>query len=139
VRRLRGDPDAADAYDEAHARGRDPQPGRALLRIQQGDAAGAATSVRSALTAAGDDPLRRAPICAATVDIALTAGRLEEAAAATGELSATAATYATSGLETMACAARGTVLLAGVSDDHGSGPLLSLAWSAFVGREGCMT
>jgi len=29
--------------------------------------------------------------------------------------------------------------LAGVSDDHGSGPLLSLAWSAFVGREGCMT
>ena len=28
ARRLRGDPGAADAYDEAHARGRDPQPGR---------------------------------------------------------------------------------------------------------------
>jgi DNA-binding NarL/FixJ family response regulator len=112
VRRLRGDPDAADAYDEAHARGRDPQPGRALLRMQQGDAAGAAVSVRSALAAAGDDPLHRAPICAAAVDIALTAGRLEEAAAASSELAATAATYATSGLETMACAARGTVLLA---------------------------
>ena len=99
VRRLRGKADAADAYDEAHARGRDPQPGRALLRMQQGDAVGAATSVRSALTAAGDDPLRRAPICAAAVDIALAAGRLEEAAAATAELAATAATYATSGLD----------------------------------------
>ena len=42
----------------------------------------------------------------------MTAGRLEEAAAATSELAATAATYATSGLETMAVAARGTVLLA---------------------------
>ncbi len=112
VRRLRGKADAADAYDEAHARGRDPQPGRALLRMQQGDAVGAATSVRSALTAAGDDPLRRAPICAAAVDIALAAGRLEEAAAATAELAATAATYATSGLMTMASAARGAVLLA---------------------------
>src|SRR5918996_303737 len=40
VRRLRGDPSAADAYDEAHARGRDPQPGRALLRPPQGGAAG---------------------------------------------------------------------------------------------------
>lgn len=38
VRRLRGEPGATDAYDEAHARGRDPQPGRALLRLQQGDA-----------------------------------------------------------------------------------------------------
>ena len=36
ARRLRGDPSAADAYDEAHARGRDPQPGRALLRLQEG-------------------------------------------------------------------------------------------------------
>jgi hypothetical protein len=40
ARRLRGDPGAGDAYDEAHARGRDPQPGRALLQLQTGDAAG---------------------------------------------------------------------------------------------------
>jgi DNA-binding CsgD family transcriptional regulator len=112
ARRLRGDPDAAQAYDETHARGRDPQPGRALLRLQQGDAAGAATSVRSALTAVGDDPLRRAPICAAVVEIAVAAGQLDNAADAASELAATAATYATSGLETMARAARGAVLLA---------------------------
>ena len=112
ARRLRGDPSAADAYDEAHARGRDPQPGRALLQLQEGDAAGAATSVRSAVAAVGADPLRRAPLCAAAVEIAVAAGRLDDAAAAASELAATAATYATSGLEAMAAAARGAVLLA---------------------------
>ena len=112
ARRLRGDPGAADAYDEAHARGRDPQPGRALLQLQTGDAAGAATSVRSAVAAVGADPLSRAPLCAAMVEIAIAAGRLDDAVAAASELEATAATYATSGLEAMAAAARGAVLLA---------------------------
>ncbi len=112
ARRLRGDPGAADAYDEAHARGRDPQPGRALLQLQTGDAVGAATSVRSAVAAVGADPLSRAPLCAAMVEIAIAAGRLDDAVAAASELEATAATYATSGLEAMAAAARGAVLLA---------------------------
>ena len=112
ARRLRGDPRAADAYDEAHARGRDPQPGRGLLQLQTGDAAGAATSVRSAVAAVGADPLSRAPLCAAMVEIAIAAGRLDDAVAAASELEATAATYATSGLEAMAAAARGAVLLA---------------------------
>jgi DNA-binding NarL/FixJ family response regulator len=112
ARRLRGDPGAADAYDKAHARGRDPQPGRALLQLQTGDAAGAARSVRSAVAAVGADPLSRAPLCAAMVEIAIAAGRLDDAVAAASELEATAATYATSGLEAMAAAARGAVLLA---------------------------
>jgi DNA-binding NarL/FixJ family response regulator len=112
ARRLRGDPSAADAYDEAHARGRDPQPGRSLLRLQDGDPSAAAASVRAAVAAAGTDPLRRAPLCAAAVEIAVAAGRLDDAAAAASELAATASTYATSGLEAMAAAARGTVLLA---------------------------
>ena len=64
ARRLRGDPGAADAYDEAHARGRDPQPGRALLRLQGGDPAGAATSVRAALSAVAPDPIApRSAVC----------------------------------------------------------------------------
>jgi len=113
ARRLRGDPSTAEAYDEAHARGRDPQPGRALLRLQEGDPAGAATSVRAAMAAVGSDPLRRAPLCVAAVEIAVAAGRLDDAAAAASELAATAATYATSGLEAMAAGARGAVLLAG--------------------------
>ena len=102
ARRLRGDPSAADAYDESHARGRDPQPGRALLRLQDGDPAGAATSVRAAVAAVGPDPLRRAPLCAAAVEIAVAAGRLDDAAAAASELEETASTYATSGMEAMA-------------------------------------
>jgi DNA-binding NarL/FixJ family response regulator len=112
ARRLRGDASAADAYEEARARGRDPQPGRALLRLQEGDPAGAATSVRAAVAAVGPDPLRRAPLCAAAVEIAVAAGRLEDAAAAASELAETASVYATSGLEAMAATARGAVLLA---------------------------
>jgi DNA-binding NarL/FixJ family response regulator len=111
-RRLRGDPGAADAYDEAHARGRDPQPGRALLRLRENDAEGAATSIRAAVAAVGHDPLRRAPLCAAAVEIAVTAGRLGDATAAASELSETASIYGTSGLEAMAAAAQGAVLLA---------------------------
>jgi tetratricopeptide (TPR) repeat protein len=112
VRRLRGGAGAAEAYDEAHARGYDPQPGRSLLRLADGDAEGALASVLSALAAVGPDPLRRAPLCAALVEIAIAAGRPSDAAAAASELAQTAATFATSGLEAMAATARGAALLA---------------------------
>ena len=112
ARRLGGNPRSADAYDEARARGRDPQPGRALLQLREGDAAGAATSIRTALAAVGDDPVRRAPLCAAAVEIAVAAGRLDDAKAAAKELAETTLTYATSGLEAMAVTARGAVVLA---------------------------
>ena len=112
ARRLRGAANAAQAYDEAHARGYDPQPGRALLRLAEGDAEGAMASVLSAVAAAGPDPLRRAPLCAAQVEIAIAAGHPLDASAAAAELAETAATFATSGLEAMAAAARGAVLLA---------------------------
>jgi DNA-binding NarL/FixJ family response regulator len=110
-RRLLGLPGASEAYDEAHARGRNPQPGRALLRLAEGDAAGAARSLRSAMAAVGPDPLRRAPLCAAVVEAAISAGRTEDAAAAAAELRDTASSWATSGLEAMASTARGAVLL----------------------------
>lgn len=112
ARRLRGDPSAARAYDEAHARGRDPQPGRALLQLLDGDAGGAATSLRTALTAMGGDSLRRAPVCAAAVEVAVAARRPADAVAAAAELAATAATYSTTGLQAMAAGARGALLLA---------------------------
>ena len=112
VRRLRGQAGAAEAYREAHARGFDPQPGRALLQLADGDAQGAFASVRSAVAAAGPDPLRRAPLCAAMVEIAIAAAHLPDAVAAASELAQTASTYATSGLEAIAATARGTVLQA---------------------------
>ena len=68
--------------------------------------------MRSAVAATGTDPLRRAPLCLAAVEIAIAAGRLHDAATAASELETTAATYATSGLTAMAAAARGALLLA---------------------------
>jgi len=111
-RRFRGDPRAADAYAKAHSRGRDPQPGRAQLQQSEGDAVGAATSLRSALVAVGADPLRRAPLCWAAVQVGIAAGQLDEAAAAASELTETASKYGTSGLQAMEADARGAVALA---------------------------
>jgi DNA-binding NarL/FixJ family response regulator len=114
LRRLRGDLEGAEAaYLQAHALGRDPQPGLALLRLAQGRAATAAASIRAALTAATSDRLARAWLCAAQVEVALAAGDLEAAGRASDELDRTAATYGSSGLEAAALQARGAVLLAG--------------------------
>ena len=104
ARRLRGDPSAADAYDEAHARGRDPQPGRALLRLQEGDP-GRRRGVGARGPGGGRPrPLAPGPTVCCAVEIAVAAG-LGDAVAAS-ELVETASTYATSGLEAMAAAAR---------------------------------
>ena len=72
IRRLRGDDAAAEtAYRAAHQLGRDPQPGLALLRLAQGRAATADAAIRAALTAETGNPLRRALLCAAQVEITL--------------------------------------------------------------------
>ncbi len=117
---------ASDAYVEAHARGRDPQPGRALLQLRAGDAPGAAKAIKAAIMAAGSDPLRRAPLCAAAVDIFLSAGAIDDARASAAELERTAATYPTSGLEAMKVTAQGSVLLAG-GNAEGALPVLRAA------------
>jgi DNA-binding NarL/FixJ family response regulator len=114
LRRLRGDLDGAEAaYLQAHALGRDPQPGLALLRLAQGRTSTAAASIRAALTAVTHDRLARAWLCAAQVEVALAAGDLETAGRAGDELGRTASTYGSSGLEAAALQARGAVLLAG--------------------------
>jgi DNA-binding NarL/FixJ family response regulator len=114
LRRLRGDLDGAEAaYLQAHALGRDPQPGLALLRLAQGRAATAAASLRAALAAVTADRLARAWLCAAQVEVALAAGDPETAGRASEELGRTASTYGSSGLEAAALQARGAVLLAG--------------------------
>jgi DNA-binding CsgD family transcriptional regulator len=116
-RRLRGsNAGAASAYGEAHVRGRDPQPGHALLRLQVGDVHGAITTIRTALAAA--DPWKRPAMNAALVEIGLAAGRVDEARIAAQELTQTAETLRTSGLTAMATSARGAVVLAaGEADD----------------------
>jgi DNA-binding NarL/FixJ family response regulator len=112
VRRLRGEAGAAEAYAEAHARGHDPQPGRALLRLPM--VTPRVRWRRCSRPWPRQVPIRCAapPLCAALVEIAIAAGHPQDAAAAASELAQTASTFATSGLEAMAATARGAVLLA---------------------------
>jgi DNA-binding CsgD family transcriptional regulator len=113
LHRLRGDLAGAEAaYRRAHGLGRDPQPGLALLRLAQGRSSTAAASIRAALTAVTSDRLARAQLCAAQVEIALAAGDAGTAARACDELTRTASTYGSSGLEAAALQARGALLLA---------------------------
>lgn len=113
VRRLRGDLSAAEAaFRQAHEFGRDPQPGLALLRLAQGRVEAASASIQAALAAQSQDRLARARLCAAQVEVALAAGEIETARAASEELGETARVYGSSGLEAAAPQARGAVLLA---------------------------
>ena len=112
LRRLRGELAGAEqAYGRAHERGRDPQPGLALVRLAQGRIDAAAASIRACL-AGTSDRLSRARLCAALVDIAIAAGDPEAARKASDELDQTASNYGSSGLEVMARHAGGAVLLA---------------------------
>lgn len=111
--RQRGDTSAAEAaFREGHRLGRDPQPGLALLRLVLGEVAAAAASIRSGLAAAGEDPLGRARLLPAAVEIALADGDVAQAEAWSRELSEAAERYGTGSFELAALHGRGAVLLA---------------------------
>jgi DNA-binding CsgD family transcriptional regulator len=112
VRRLRGDLAGAEAaYRRAHAGGRDPQPGMALVRLAQGRLSDAAAALVTALIAASGEALRSAPLLDARVEVAIAAGDLHTADAAAQELAAIAERFGTSGLRAMATRCRGAVRL----------------------------
>ena len=112
LHRLRGDlQEAAAAYREADERGRDPQPGLALLRLAEGDPEAAGRDVRSALEIAADD-LARAPLWAAQVEIAAASKDLELAREASIRLTGAAELFGSSGFLAEGCEARGRVALA---------------------------
>jgi DNA-binding CsgD family transcriptional regulator len=109
--RLRGEFAAAEeAYRNTSRLGCEPQPGLSLLRLAQGriDAAGAA--IRR-VVGTDTDPLRRAKLLPAHVEIALAAGEIEEAHSACRELEAIAENFPTDVLKAIAAQARGTVEL----------------------------
>ena len=118
IRRARGDlPGAEDSYRRAEELGRDPQPGRALLRLAQGRVSSAAASIRAAL-ATLDDRLARASLRAAQAEIALAAGDLDLAWEASTELGQIAAAYGSPGHAASARQLLGATLLAqGQSDE----------------------
>jgi DNA-binding NarL/FixJ family response regulator len=110
--RLRGDFEAAEAaYRQASRSGWEPQPGLAQLRLAQGRDAAALAAIRRA-TVAIDEPLKRAALLPAQVEIALAAGETAEAGMASRELDELAERYESAMLSAMAAHARGAVALA---------------------------
>jgi len=128
VRLLMGDlTTAEDAFKQAHALGREPQPGLALLRLAEGKVPAAAAMIARALTDGSPDRLHRAHLLPARVEIALVAGDVATARSASDELADIAKAYNTPGLEAAAAYARGVLQLA--EGDTGSADrCLRRAW-----------
>ena len=111
IHRLRGAFEAAEkAYRDASDHGFEPQPGLALLRLAQRRADAARAMVRRMLTAT-DDPLRRARLLPALIEIALAAGDDDEARTASMELDEIARRFPTDVLRALAARGRGAVEL----------------------------
>ena len=112
LHRLLGDfASAEEAYRRASQWGRTPQPGLALLRLAQGQVELAAAAIRGALDEA-QDPLTRAAVLPAFVEIALAAGDVSSARDAAEELSSIAAALEAPYLKAVSTQARGAVQLA---------------------------
>ena len=112
IQRLQGEFAAAEeAYRAASRLGFEPQPGLALLRLDQGNAAAAAAAIER-VAAETEGPLKRAGVLPACVQIMLAVGNLEEARYASGELDAISETHASDLLRALAAQAGGAVVLA---------------------------
>ncbi|HJR49771.1 MAG TPA: hypothetical protein VJ794_01620 [Gemmatimonadales bacterium] len=122
IRLHRGDiAGAEEALLAAHRAGWDPQPGLALVRLAQGDAATAAASIRDALERPMRAPskerppnthLQRAPLLEAQVEIEIATGDIGRARSAADELELIAARFQSKALVASAALARGRVRLA---------------------------
>jgi class 3 adenylate cyclase len=115
IRRRRGDREGAmEAFTRAAERGFDPQPGLALLRLEDGDIAGARSAIRRALD--DDSGLAqegRALVLPAAVTIELAAGEPDAARVALDELEERARASGSTAFAAAAAQARGELALAG--------------------------
>jgi tetratricopeptide (TPR) repeat protein len=122
IRLHKGDIAGAEAaLLAAHRAGWDPQPGLALVRLAQGDAATAAASIRDALERPLGVPskerppnthLQRAPLLEAQIEITIATGDLGRARSAADELELIAARFESRALLASAALARGRIRLA---------------------------
>jgi DNA-binding CsgD family transcriptional regulator len=130
LHRLRGETtEAEEAYRRASRWGREPQPGLALLRLAQGQAAAAQAAIRRVLDEATDRP-DRCRLLPAFVEIALAGGDLAAAGAAAEELDAAAGELDAPLLRAAATQAKGAVLLA-EGDAMAALAALRGAWAAW--------
>ncbi len=128
LHRLRGEFDAADkAYRKANQQGRQPEPGRARLRLAQGEPGAALAMIRRAIDET-QDRLGRAHLLEAGVEIALAAGDGSAGHAASAELSEMAGSSRAPLLRAMSTRAEGAVALAD-GDAAAAVATLRRAWS----------
>ncbi|HEY7077241.1 MAG TPA: LuxR C-terminal-related transcriptional regulator [Solirubrobacteraceae bacterium] len=112
IHRLLGDLGRAEqAYREASQRGREPQPGLALLRLAQGDLGAAQATIRRVVEET-QELGKRADVLPAYVEIMLAAGDHDAARRAGDELASLAAGQGHGALGAIAAQARGAVELA---------------------------
>jgi len=112
VLRLRGELAAAeDAYRAASRNGWEPQPGLAQLRLAQGKRDAALAAIRRACVEMSE-PLRRAALLPARVEIALAGGDLDEAREASAELRELAKQYESAMLDAIVAHGEGAIALA---------------------------
>ena len=113
IRLRMGDNKAAEeAFTQAEALGREAQPGRAMLALEEGNVEEAAATIRRALADETRGPLHRLAFLAPQVEIAIAANDISTAESATEELEAIAETYGTPALAASADYARGSVHIA---------------------------
>jgi tetratricopeptide (TPR) repeat protein len=113
IRRRMGDEAGADTmFGEAHARGRNPQPGLALLRLAQGQGEVARSMIERSLAEPNLAPLDRVKLLPALVEIAVACHAGEAATGAAEELEAITVTYTSPALQASAALARGEAELA---------------------------
>jgi DNA-binding NarL/FixJ family response regulator len=113
ARRRAGNLDGAEeAFTRAQELGFQPQPGSALLRLAQGKVEAARSALRVAVAAETGNPLRRARLLSASVELALDAGELDDAGDAVGELEAISHAFPTAMLAASVDTARGSLFLA---------------------------
>jgi DNA-binding CsgD family transcriptional regulator len=128
IHRLRGAFEAAEhCFKVASQHGGEPQPGLALLRLAQGRLEVAVSSIRRVLAEA-NDPLARAKLLPAAVEIHLAAGDLGAARDACRALDEIAATFPTEVLGALAGHARGRIHLADGDAQAALGPLRRAFW-----------
>lgn len=124
IRRRMGDLDGAeDEFRRADELGFEPQPGLALLRLAQGKVDAASRSITTVVAEATWDRLARAKLLPARVEIAVTAGALEDARAAADELEVITDEYPTPWLVAVTTQTRGRVELAAGEIDAACGSL----------------
>ena len=109
---------AAQMFSEAHARGRDPQPGLALLRLAEGRSDAGRSMIERALMEPGLTALERAKLLPAMVEIGIACGDIAQAQERALELETITRTYASPALVASAALARGRVELARGEAEH---------------------